>query len=82
MSLAAKVKAILSLSGISTEDYAQRLGVSAQSVKNKQHRGSYSVSDLIRLAECCDAELCFRFKDGNKIVFNHNDIRDGKKEKV
>lgn len=44
---------------------ADQLGMQEQSLNNKLYRNNYKVSDLIKICEILDVDLCIR--DGNNI---------------
>lgn len=71
-----KVKSLLSLKGLTFSAYADKLGITKQSLNNKANRNSYKISDLIKLAELTNTTLAFNDNDTNKpiIEFDKQDL--------
>ena len=80
MSIAGKVKGLLSANGKDYSGLASALGISSQALSNKFYRDSFSVEDLIIVAECANCELAFLSADGSKTVLNRADIKPKKKK--
>jgi len=78
MSVSTKVKAVLSLSGKDHAGLASYMGISAQALSNKFYRDSFSAADLIKVADYCGTVLCFLSADGNKVVIDNGDLKEGK----
>lgn len=70
MSISDKVKGILALSGRKQTELAVEYGMSRQSMGNKFARGSWSASDLARVAKFCGGELAVILPDGQKITID------------
>lgn len=75
MSIASKVKGLLSLTGHKTSDLSECLGMSVQSVRNKFSRDSISVPDLIKICEYLDCELLIQTKGKQAVYFDVSDIK-------
>ncbi len=75
MPITDKVKAAMAVSGKENKDLAQYLGITKQALSNKFNRGSYSVEDLIKIADFTGATLNLEFEDRTKITFSLGDIR-------
>ena len=75
MPITDKVKAAMAVSGKENKDLAQYLGITKQDLSNKFNRGSYSVEDLIKIADFTGATLNLEFEDRTKITFSLGDIR-------
>lgn len=75
MSISNKVRAAMSLKGRKPNEAAEYFGISAQAMRNKLSRGSFSAEDLIKFADFLGCELSFN--DGKqKITLDLSDIRD------
>lgn len=75
MSIASKVKGLLSLTDHKTSDLSECLGMSVQSVRNKFSRDSLSVPDLIKICEYLDCELLIQTKGKQAVYFDVSDIK-------
>lgn len=71
-----KIKALLKMRGKGNAELAEGLGISTQALSNKLYRGSFSASDLIRVANCLDCELAFILNDKQKITLDAADIAE------
>lgn len=80
MSIGDKVKSVLSASGNKTSGLASALGISTQALSNKFYRDSFSVEDLLVVAEYAGCELVFVSADGSKTVLNRADIKPKNKK--
>lgn len=67
MSVSDKVKGILALSGKKQIDLANHFGMSKQTMSNKMARESWSVADLIRVAEFVGGQIAVVLPDGQHI---------------
>lgn len=76
MPITDKVKAAMTVKGKKSNELAQYLGITNQSLSNKFNRGSFSAEDLIKIADFTGAMLVLEFEDRNKIVFSIDDIRE------
>lgn len=76
MSISNKVKMVLSYRDKSISDTAKIFDCSSQSLSNKFSRGTFTSSDLIKIADFCDCQLSFTFKDGSKIVLDMSDLSE------
>jgi transcriptional regulator with XRE-family HTH domain len=74
MSVANKIKYVMSEKNKKRDDIAKTLQISNQAVSNKFNRDSFSVEDLIKTADCLGVSLALL--DNNKtIIFDLDDIR-------
>lgn len=62
------VKAAAGLAGVSRQDLAKSLGISAQAMSNKYNRGSFSATDLIKIAAACGYKLSFTDSTGKTVI--------------
>lgn len=62
------VKAAAGLAGVSRQDLAKSLGISAQAMSNKYNRGSFSATDLIKIAAACGYKLSFTDSTGKAVI--------------
>lgn len=76
-----KIKSMLSASGKKQKDLAVYLGMSPQTLSNKFVRGSWSVSDLIKVADFCGGVLSVDIS-GTKILLDPQDLPEIKKESL
>lgn len=76
MSIAAKIKGLLASSGKDNAGLAQALGISSQALSNKFYRGSFSVNDLLIVAEYTGYELMFVSANGSRVVLDDADRKD------
>lgn len=68
MSVSAKVKAILNISGKKQNDLVEVFGMSSkQSLSNKFSNERWSADDLAKVAEFCGCKLAFVLPDGTQI---------------
>lgn len=71
------IKAFTRINNKSRQEVAETLNINAQSLTNKYTRGSFSVSELIKIANLCNCELAFIDKNNNKIIsFPSNDVKE------
>lgn len=71
MSITAKVKALLALTGTKQADLMECLGMSSkQSLSNKFTNGRWSAEDLVKVAEQCGGKLAFLLPDGQQITLD------------
>lgn len=73
MAVSDKVKAILSLNGRKQTELAVHFGITAQSMNNKMNRDSWSVKDLVRVADFVDGRVAVILKNGQTIFFDSED---------
>ena len=70
-----KIKSLLSLKGYSFADYARKLNIFPQTLKNKAKKNAYKIYDLIELGNLTNTRLAFVDKNNNPIIiFNSEDI--------
>jgi hypothetical protein len=65
-----KVKGLLALCGKKQVELAENFGMSKQTMGNKMSRGSWSGSDLAKVAEFCGCRLAFVLPDGQHIFLD------------
>ena len=82
MSVSKKIRALMTLQGKSNADLAEHLNIAYSTISGKLYRGSFSLADAIKIADCLDCELAFITKDGQKMVLTPDDIPDGKPNPV
>jgi hypothetical protein len=78
MSIAGKVKGLLSAHEKDYSGLASALGISSQALSNKFYRDSFSTEDLIIVAEYVGCELAFLSAGGSKIILERADIKPKK----
>lgn len=78
MSVNNKIRALLQLKGKKPNELADAFGISAQAMRNKLSRSSFSAEDLIVVANFLGCELAFIISDNQKIVLDAEDLRPGK----
>lgn len=78
-----KIKALLSYKDKNFTLYADKLGITKQSLNNKANREAYKIKDLIKLAELTGTELSFIDKETGKsiISFDMKDIKEWSRNK-
>ncbi len=74
--LSDKVKAVLAVAGVDRERYTEALGITPQAMRNKSHRQSFSVADLVALAGCVKGDLAITLPNGQKIIIDTDDFKD------
>lgn len=77
MAISDKVKGLLALSGKKQIELADRFGMSKQTMNNKMNRGSWSASDLARVADFCGCKLAFVLPDGQHIYLEEDKEENG-----
>ena len=77
MSISTKIKALLNLSGKDHTGLAAYLGISKQALSNKFYRNTFSAADLVKVAEYTESRLSFVFPDGNKVIVDSTDFKQG-----
>lgn len=78
MSIGDKVKSVMSAGAVKSSSLASALGISTQALSNKFYRDSFSVEDLVTVAECANCELAFISANGSKIILERADIKPKK----
>ena len=79
MNISTKIKALLKMHGKKNTELAAYLGLTTpQALNNKFIRGSFSASDLIKIAAFLDCELAFNLSNAQKITLDISDIQDAK----
>ena len=78
MSIANKTRALLNLTERKPADLSECLGISVQAVRNKFSRGSFSISDLLKICAFLDCEMSIHTKGGQTVTFTIDDIEQGK----
>lgn len=68
MTISDKIKGILAMSNRRQTELAAAFGMSRSSMGNKFRRGSWSASDLAKVAQLCGGELAVILPDGQKIT--------------
>lgn len=71
-----KIKALLALKNKKNVELAKYLEMTPQSLRNKFSRGSFSVEDLIKIANFCDCKVVIEIEENQKIVLDMEDIRE------
>lgn len=75
MSVSNKIRAMLNIKNMKTQDLAACLNISVQAVRNKFTRDSFSVSDLIKICSFLDCELLFKINDSQYIELSMEDLK-------
>ena len=70
MSASKKIKAVLQLCNKKQLDLAAHFDMSTQTMSNKMARGSWSASDLVKVAEFTGCKVAFILPDGQQIVLD------------
>ena len=70
MSASNKIKAVLKLCNKKQLDLAEHFGMTTQTMSNKMARGSWSATDLVRVAEFTGCKIAFILPDGQQIVLD------------
>ena len=73
MAVGNKIKSAMAAKEKGRRDLANALNISDKAITAKFYRDSFSVEDLIKIADCLGYSLYLESAD-NKIVFNLNDI--------
>lgn len=81
MSVASKVKALISLKDKDYADVAAALGISKQALSNKISRDSFFAADLVKIADAVGCKLMF-VADDAQIALTVEDVRDEAEEKA
>ena len=76
MSITSKVRAIMLLREKSTRDMGALIGVEEQSFRNKLARQSFTVDDLVKIAEALDAKLYMELGENQRVLFEMSDLPD------
>jgi hypothetical protein len=74
MSISSKVKALMLMKGKALGDMAGYLSIKEQSFRNKLTRESFTVPDLIRIVDACDAKLLIDVDGKQLIVLDASDL--------
>ena len=84
MAVANKIKYVMGEKSKKRDDIAKVLDISSQAVSNKFNRDSFSVEDLIKIADCLDVSLALvdNADNGKIIEFDMSDIKDMKKDET
>lgn len=75
MSVTNKIKFAMAEKNKNISTIAEALKISNQAVSNKLNRGSFSIEDIIIIADCLGYQLAF-FSGDDKIPFTLKDIRE------
>ena len=67
MSVSKKIKAVLQLCDKKQLDLAAHFDMSTQTMSNKLARGSWSATDLVKVAEFTGCKVAFILPDGQQI---------------
>lgn len=81
MAVNSKVRAMLNMKNRKPHELAEYFGISAQAMRNKISRNSFSSDDLIKVADFLGCELSFILSENQKITLDKTDletpIKDG-----
>lgn len=70
-----KLKALLTLSGISQKDLSEKKGIAKQQLSNKLRNGAYKLDELVDLADLTGTTLAFIDDKGKPVIsFDIDDI--------
>jgi len=75
LSVANKIKYVMGEKGKKRDDLSAALGISNQAVSNKFNRDSFSVEDLIKIADSLGVSLALVDGNNNVVVFDMADIK-------
>ena len=76
MSIANKIKALLNIQEVKTDDVVSALDLgSRQAFYNKVSRDSFTAADLVKIADISNCELAFILKDGQKLPLTIGDAK-------
>lgn len=75
-----KIKLLLRLKGMTQKDLAPYFDMTPQAMRNKFTRGSFSLDDLIKIADITGAPLQFDVSTNSKITFDKDDMRPDKEQ--
>lgn len=75
-----KIKALLALKRLNMAKYADSMNMSVQALSNKTKRSSWTLPDMIQLADLTDTTLAFNDRETGKplIEFDSTDIEERK----
>ena len=76
MAVGNKIKSAMAVMEKGRRDLAAALNISDKAITAKFYRDSFSVEDLIIIADCLGYSLYLE-RDNNKIPFNLDDIKAG-----
>lgn len=72
-----KIKKLQKLNKITNTDAGLKFNMTRNSYGVKLSRESFSVFDLIKIADLTDTRLCFVDRDGNIVIeFNSEDLKE------
>lgn len=73
-----KIKALLALKRLNMAKYAESMSMSTQALSNKAKRSSWTLPDMIQLADLTDTTLAFNDRETGKplIEFTITDIEE------
>lgn len=80
MAVNSKVRAMLNMKDRKPHELAEYFGISAQAMRNKISRNSFSSDDLIKVADFLGCELAFILSDSQKITLDKSDLESTVKE--
>lgn len=75
------LKAIMAAANISSRQLGECMGITPQSAANKIYNGVNRITDLIKIANACNADVIIRTNDGLEIPLTVSD-ESGKRENV
>ena len=78
MTITKKLKAVLSLRGLTFADYARKLNIYPQALSNKAKKEVYTVKDLIEFGDLTQSTLMFVDDETGEILikFNIEDLKE------
>ena len=74
MAINGKIKAVMNIQGKKPYEAAEYFGISAQAMRNKLSRDSFSAADLVKFADFLGCELAFTIDEKQKIILDKTDI--------
>ena len=70
------LKAIMGAANISSRQLGECMGITPQTAANKIHNGVNRITDLIKIADACNATVIIRTNDGLEIPLTISDATE------
>ena len=70
MDISTAIKSLLAQKRKTGVELAAYLGINAQSIRNKLHRGTFTADELVKIAEFCEVTLAYIVDDGQRLTLN------------
>lgn len=78
MSVSKKIRALMVMQNKNNTDLAKHLNIAYSTINGKLHRESFTISEIIKIADFLDCELTFITKDGQKMPLTLDDLPENK----